>query len=150
MKKFQFSLSKMRSFKDQVLEEEKNHLGQVKHKKNLIDLHIENLHRDFDEISSEMAEEQEKGITIFKLRGYSMKLDNIRRQLEQLRIDQAMAEKEVNLQMKVVVAASQEVSKLEKLEDRQWEEYQHAAAKADEALIDEMIASKFVREKTTA
>ena len=53
-------------------------------------------------------------------------------------------------QLKVVIAASQDVSGLNKLEEKQLEEYQLAAAKADELEIAEFISSRMIRERIAA
>ena len=77
---------------------------------------------------------------------YEYEKDSIRNQLKQLRIEQKRAEIEVDRQVKVVVAASQEVAGLDKLKEKQLEEYQHQVAKADEDFISEYISGKLIRQ----
>ena len=119
MKKFEFSLSHMRDYKERLLDEEKGAL--------------------------ELVKAQMKGTTIVELRKYSAQLDNVRLQQEERKKALAKAEQRVEKQMKVVIAANQEVSKLDKLQERQYEEYRHQVTKAEEDRIDEFVAQTLCR-----
>ena len=139
MKKFKFTLGRMLDYKDQLLDEEKNKLALLRKKKQEIDDHIESLLRELDKISVTMRQEQERGITAFQLLSYRT---NIRRQIEQLKKEQALAKLEVKRQVQVVVQATQEVSKLDKLQDKQLEEYRKMVMKAEELEIEEFVSSR--------
>ena len=142
MKKFKFTLGRMLDYKDQLLDEEKNKLAQLRKKKQEIDDHIESLLRELDKISVTMRQEQERGITAFQLLSYESQRTNIRRQIEQLKKEQALAKLEVKRQVQVVVQATQEVSKLDKLQDKQLEEYRKMVMKAEELEIEEFVSSR--------
>ena len=142
MKKFKFTLGRMLDYKDQLLDEEKNRLAQLRKKKQEIDDHIESLLRELDKISVTMRQEQERGITAFQLLSYESQRTNIRRQIEQLKKEQALAKLEVKRQVQVVVQATQEVSKLDKLQDKQLEEYRKMVMKAEELEIEEFVSSR--------
>ena len=142
MKKFKFTLGRMLDYKDQLLDEEKNKLAPLRKKKQEIDDHIESLLRELDKISVTMRQEQERGITAFQLLSYESQRTNIRRQIEQLKKEQALAKLEVKRQVQVVVQATQEVSKLDKLQDKQLEEYRKMVMKAEELEIEEFVSSR--------
>ena len=142
MKKFKFTLGRMLDYKDQLLDEEKNKLALLRKKKQEIDDHIESLLRELDKISVSMRQEQERGITAFQLLSYESQRTNIRRQIEQLKKEQALAKLEVKRQVQVVVQATQEVSKLDKLQDKQLEEYRKMVMKAEEREIEEFVSSR--------
>ena len=142
MKKFKFTLGRMLDYKDQLLDEEKNKLALLRKKKQEIDDHIESLLRELDKISVTMRQEQERGITAFQLLSYESQRTNIRRQIEQLNKEQALAKLEVRRQVQVVVQATQEVSKLDKLQDKQLEEYRKMVMKAEELEIEEFVSSR--------
>lgn len=142
MKKFKFTLGRMLDYKDQLLDEEKNKLALLRKKKQEIDDHIESLLREPDKISVTMRQEQERGITAFQLLSYESQRTNIRRQIEQLKKEQALAKLEVKRQVQVVVQATQEVSKLDKLQDKQLEEYRKMVMKAEELEIEEFVSSR--------
>ena len=103
MKKFKFTLGRMLDYKDQLLAEEKNKLALLRKKTQEIDDHIESLLRELDKISVTMRQEQERGITAFQLLSYESQRTNIRRQIEQLKKEQALAKLEVKRQVQVVV-----------------------------------------------
>ena len=142
MKKFKFTLGRMLDYKDQLLDEEKNKLALLRKKKQEIDDHIESLLRELDKISVTMRQEQERGITAFQLLSYESQRTNIRLQIEQLKKEQALAKLEVKRQVQVVVQATQEVSKLDKLQDKQLEEYRKMVMKAEELEIEEFVSSR--------
>ncbi len=142
MKKFKFTLGRMLDYKDQLLDEEKNKLALLRKKKQEIDDHIESLLRELDKIAVTMRQEQERGITAFQLLSYESQRTNIRRQIEQLKKEQALAKLEVKRQVQVVVQATQEVSKLDKLQDKQLEEYRKMVMKAEELEIEEFVSSR--------
>ena len=142
MKKYKFTLGRMLDYKDQLLDEEKNKLALLRKKKQEIDDHIESLLRELDKISVTMRQEQERGITAFQLLSYESQRTNIRRQIEQLKKEQALAKLEVKRQVQVVVQATQEVSKLDKLQDKQLEEYRKMVMKAEELEIEEFVSSR--------
>lgn len=145
MKKFTFSLSKMRNYRDQLLDAEKSLLANLKHARDEIERRIISLESDFERLSAEMQEKQAEGIRMHELQKYNFQLDSIRYQVKELRVELEKAQEKVDHQMEQVILASQEVSKLEKLEDRQLEEYNKEAAKAEEKFIDELVSSESIR-----
>lgn len=147
MKKFQFTLSRTLDYREQILTEEKNTLAVLQSRLNKIEQRISFLEGEFLRISQEMTQKQNEGISVFLLVAYDGQRTNIRRQLEQLNLDLSEAEKEVGEQIDVVVQASQEVSKLDKLREKQLEEYKKAVAAAEELEIEEFISSRMVSQK---
>ena len=145
MKKFQFTLDKMRSYTEQILDEEKNTLSVLKQVQFQIEFKIARLEKSFADISLELREDERKGIEAALLRGYNLQLTSIRNQLKELRFELKKATREVEKQMEKVVAASKEVSKLDKLEEKQYEEYQKTVAKTEELFIDEFVSSDLIR-----
>lgn len=145
MKKFEFSLSHMRDYKERLLDEEKGVLQRVKNERDAIEEAIHRLDREFAELSLKMVKAQTQGTTIVELRKLSAQLDNVRLQQEDLKKALQKAELKVEHQMKAVIAANQEVSKLDKLQERQYEEYRHQVNKAEEDRIDEFVSQNLAR-----
>ena len=52
---------------------------------------------------------------------------------------------QVEQQTQIVVAANQEVSKLDKLKDRQYEDWQTSVRKAEEERIEELVSQNYIR-----
>lgn len=145
MKKFHFSLQAMRDYRERLLDEEKGTLQRLKAERDGIEEHLRRLEEEFARLSLEMVKAQMQGTTIIELRKLSAQLDNLRLQIEEQRTLLEQAEAKVEQQMSVVVAANQEVSKLDKLEERQREEYRHQVNKAEEDRIDELVSQNLVR-----
>ena len=146
MKKFRFTLSRMLDFKNQILDREKDALGVLRRKKNEIDLKIETYEQQLAHAAEEMLQDQKRGTTAARLRFYSMQLDNAKKCLKQLRKEQAAMQAEVDRQAAVVRKASQEVSSLEKLKERQWEQYQYEENQAAAAEVLEFVSGRLVRQ----
>lgn len=142
MKKFVFSLSHVRDYRERLLDEEKGALQQVKAERDRIEEKLRRLEREFTELSGEMEEKQRKGTTSLELRKLSAQMDNVRLQIKDREAALEKAEKAVSKQMDVVVAANQEVTKLDKLEEHQREEYHHQVNKAEEDRIDEFVSQR--------
>ena len=146
MKKFVFSLDHMRDYKELVLDEERGVLSHLNAKRNALQQQIDSLQKRFRELSVELKTAQQQGTTIQKIRSYGVQLENIRLQLADLRVLLLAAEQEVEKQMAVVLAANQEVSKLDKLYDKQYEVYAQEAKKAQEQEVEELISMEIGRE----
>lgn len=145
MKKFEFSLSHILDYRERLLDEEKGTLQRVKSERDQIADNIQRLKRGFAEASLKMVKAQTEGTTILEIKKINAELENIRLQLEQQKIELQKAELKVEHQMKVVIAANQEVSKLDKLQERQLEEYRHQVNKAEEDRVDEFVAQNLAR-----
>ncbi len=146
MKKFVFSLDHMRDYKELVLDEERGVLSHLNAKRNALQQQIDSLQKRFRELSVELKTAQQQGTTIQKIRSYGVQLENIRLQLADLRVLLLAAEQEVEKQMAVVLAANQEVSKLDKLYDKQYEVYAQETKKSQEQEVEELISMEIGRE----
>ena len=145
MKKFEFSLRHMRDYRDRLLDEEKGTLQRRKAERDQIENDIARLEGDFAALSRKMQEKAEKGTTVIELRKLSAQMDNVRLQIQDLEKALVKAEQRVEKQMDVVVEANKEVTKLDKLEEKQREEYRHQVSKAEEDRIDEFVSQNLTR-----
>ena len=128
MKKFHFTLDKMLRYKDSILEEEKNRLMQIRAEKNAVDTRIEKAEADLVQLDQERCE-------------------NNNRHIKALTEEQEKLEKQIAKQLAVVIERTQEVSGLEKLRDKQREEYNQTVMKEEQENIMEMVTSKYIREE---
>ena len=145
MKKFEFSLRQMRDYRERLLDEEKGTLQRRKAERDQIENDIARLEGDFAALSRKMQEKAEKGTTVIELRNLSAQMDNVRLQIQDLEKALVKAEQRVEKQMDVVVEANKEVTKLDKLEEKQREEYRHQVSKAEEDRIDEVVSQNLTR-----
>ena len=146
MKSFQFSLAKMRSYKEQVLEKEKTTLRHLQAEKAKIETDIENLENHRKEREQEFNNSK-NGLMAGELMLYKFHVENTRLQLNNLYEELKRAEARVDAQIKVVVGASQEVSGLDKLREKQLEEYKYLEAKEMQEEILELVANKTTEEE---
>lgn len=146
LRKFTFTLGRLLDYKDQVLETEKNRLGQLRARQAEIEANIAALERDLAGTDRRQKEEASRGVTVLQARMYEYQKESIRYQLKQQNLELKRITIEVDRQVQVVVAASQEVTGLEKLKEKQLEDYQKEVARDNENVIAEYISTKLVRE----
>lgn len=145
MKKFQFTMRKILDLKNNILEAEKNRLAQLQEAQRRIEGEILRLEQAMQNISLEMRDAQTEGVTVAELIAYNARRANIRMQLEELALRLADAKKSVDHQMQIVVEASREVSKFEKVEERQYEVYREGEKKAENARVEELVTNNVSR-----
>jgi flagellar FliJ protein len=123
------------------VEKEKTTLRHLQAEKAKIETEIENLenHRKTRE---QEFKESKSGLMASDLMLYKFHSENTRLQLNNLYEELKLAEARIDAQIKVVVGASQEVSGLDKLEEKQLEEYKYLEAKEMQEEILEMVAKK--------
>ena len=142
MKKFKFSLDKLKSYKEQIKKREENTLAALRAEQ------IEKLHekeellKELDRRNAEFIRKSEKGMTAMEMvteKGFiSYILDSIKAKDKEISIMTA----KINKQLIVVTEASREVQTLEKLEEKQLDEYKFKERKADEAFIEEYVGNR--------
>ena len=106
---------------------------------------IAQLEADFAQVSKAMRDAQAEGITALEQRGFSLQLESIRMQTHELTDLLKGVQDQVEQQTQIVVAANQEVSKLDKLKDRQYEDWQASVRKAEEERIEELVSQNYIR-----
>ena len=142
MKKFKFSLDKLKSYKEQIKKREENTLASLRAEQ-LEKLHEkEELLRELDRRNAEFIRKSEIGMTAMEMvteKGLIRYiLDSIKAKDKEISVLSA----KINKQLMVVTEASREVQTLEKLEEKQFDEYKFKERKADEAFIDEYVGNR--------
>ncbi|MDR1193698.1 MAG: flagellar FliJ family protein [Peptococcaceae bacterium] len=149
MKAFQFSLERMRGYKNQVLDGEKNILAALR--KQLADLEgkISRLLAFQKERQEVFLSRQREGVTMGEANEFRFCLENARLQLDSLYEEREALNQAVEAQRQVVIVASQEVASLDKLEEKQLEEYQYLEARDREKTILEQVTVGLSRRQPT-
>ena len=147
MKPFTFTLDRLRDYKSQVLDTEKNILMALY--KALYDIEDKiDLSRNFRQAKQEeMQEKQRQGMTMRDLEECKFYLENTRLRLEALEEERAQAVLKVEHQRKIVIKASQDVSSLDKLEEKQLEDYHYLEARDNEKTLMEQVIHSIVYTK---
>ena len=142
MKKFTFTLQKMREYKKQILEGEKGYLLTLYSEYNALEQRYNDLNDDMRRVCIEASEQMKTGIGVRDIQVYEMKKASMRREQAQLKIQMNVMESSIEKQRKVVVQMSQEVSGLDKLEEKQRAEYNYLVNKESEQSIEEFLSFK--------
>lgn len=139
MKPFAFTLERMRRYKTQLLDKEKSTLAGLRKIRDDIEARIASIEAYRRQESEAFAEKQLHGATAGDLSAHRFMMDNTRHQLDDLAKQLIKAEEEVSRQLHVVIALSQELSGLDKLEEKQREEYRLEEARENELQIAEHL-----------
>ena len=127
------------------MDEETGKLQRLRAEQTRIEQLIAQLEADFAQVSQAMRDAQAEGITALEQRGFSLQLESIRMQTHELTDLLKGVQDQVEQQTQIVVAANQEVSKLDKLKDRQYEDWQTSVRKAEEERIEELVSQNYIR-----
>lgn len=145
MKKFQFSLQKLKDFREQELDRQKNALS-------LLQAELRRIEESREVLIGKIAEQGEQLDRVYKLGSTASDIAMRKRYIVTLQQEvhikerQAMEKRvEIEEQLAVVVEATKEVKTLEKLEEKQLEEYNHAASKENEQFIEEFVSGQTAR-----
>ena len=142
MQAFHFSLNRVRNYKSQVLDREKKVLGALQRQRDEILDRIDVLEAYRIQKSAELGRKQSTGATMSELRQYDYLIESARNQIHAAREELHKAEKALEAQRQVVLSIYQEKTGMDKLEEKQAEEYRVRAAKANENEIMQVISIK--------
>lgn len=130
MEAYTFTLNKVRNYKGQVLDKEKRKLAVLQKKRDEIAEKIIALGKFRNEKNAELMAMQKKGVFVSELISYSFIIENARLQLQVLLNELKKAEDETEIQRQIVLKIYQEKTGMDKLEEKQVEEYRLEEAKS--------------------
>ena len=141
MKKFVFTLESLKRYQDQVLETEKGKLSELRGELNRLEAELEDILAELERLNRELVVMYEKGTTPLEISVHKRYISAKQQELHMKRHQILMKEREIEAQLQVVVDATREVSKLEKLEEHQIEEYRALEQKENELFIEEFVSN---------
>ena len=130
MKQYEFSLERIRNYKIQILDKEKKILGNLNRKRDDIAEKICSLEKFKEEKTEQVLYKQIEGVSMMELSSLNYLLESTRKQIESLLMELERAEEIAEAQRKVVISIYQEKTGMDKLEEKQLEEYRLLEAKA--------------------
>ena len=142
MEAFKFSLNRVRNYKSQVLDKEKKVLGALQHERDEIQDKINAMEAYRIEKATELVNKQSAGATMIELRQLDYLIESARNQILAAREELQKAEEALEAQRQVVLSIYQEKTGMDKLEEKQAEEYRVQEAKATENEIMQVISNK--------
>lgn len=143
MKAFSFPLDRVRNYKSQVLDSEKKILGELINEQNQISLKISKMTEYCEIKKNELTEKQLNGVTMGELISGNYLIEKARKQIELLQIELQKANEAVETQREKVVAIYQEKTGMDKLEEKQVEDYRLQVSKVNEVEIMQVISNRF-------
>lgn len=145
MKKFKFTLDKLLDYKGQILDREKNDLAALNvERAEALELKAgleAELRRKQDEFNRKAAE----GISPMEMVVFTNYHNVLRTRIEDTQKEIEELEEKIAKQLNVVTEASKEVKSLEKLEEKQLEDYRFKVQKSEESFIEEYVNGAAVR-----
>ena len=150
MKKFEFSLGRIRDYKNSILDKEKSVLASLRMEQASIEKRIAELDNYEAEINEEMRNKIREGLSVGEIKMYEFRKNNIRDEKIALNHRLEFLAASIELQQKRIEKLKQETSSYDKLEEKQREEYNAEILKEQEQVISEFISQKLIREKITS
>lgn len=147
MKRFEFSLSKLQNYKEQILESEKNSLGILRKELNDLNFELDENIKLISHKSSELEYIMVRSVTTADFAARKRFISMKQQEGHEIRRRITFKEQEIEQQLQVVIESTKEVSTLEKLEERQLEEYNYAANKEEELFIEEYVSNQRLRKQ---
>ena len=145
MKKFQFTLQKLMDFRQQELDRQKNTLRVLQADLQRIYEEKDELSRKVVESSQELDEVCRQGAQAFEISVRKRYIVTLQQEIHAREFTAQRKQEEINKQLGVVVEATKDVRTLEKLEEKQLEDYRAAATKENEQFIEEFVSGQSIR-----
>lgn len=151
MKKFEFTLERILSFKRTLYEKERSALAHLRARRAGIQQRRDDTETQILQKDAEFRHKAASG----GVRAQEVATLNFQREsstvlIEQLDTQIAALDIEIEKQLEVVIALDKEVKSLEKLRETQWEEYVAEAARQEQERISEIVSGKFAEEQRNA
>ncbi|MCL2107912.1 MAG: flagellar FliJ family protein [Oscillospiraceae bacterium] len=150
MKRFVFTLARLKQYKERMLEAEKNTLGVLRRELMVLRHQLADILDEIFNKNNELAAKMQQGTTPIEIAA-GKRFITVRKHDAHLKQNEILAkEDEVQLQLEAVLELQREFSSLEKLEEAQLEEYRAAELKEHEIFIDEFITNADFRRQGKA
>ena len=145
MKKFRFTLEKLKDFRGQELDRQKNALSALQAELRRINESAEELRRKVAAESAQLTAVCASGATASDIAMRKRYIVTLQQEIH-MKEQQALAkQQEIEKQLDAVVEATKDVKTLEKLEEKQLEEYKSLETKENEQFIEEFVSGQTVR-----
>lgn len=145
MKKFQFSLQKLKDFREQELDRQKNILSIMQGELRTIEESAEQLRRRVAAESEALTVVSAQGIPAYEISLRKRYIVTLQQEIHAKEAQAIKKKAEIEAQLSVVVEATKDVKTLEKLEEKQLEEYKAMETKENEQFIEEFVSNAAVR-----
>ena len=145
MKAFHFTLEKLMDFREQELDRQKNTLAALRAELLQINEDAEELRRKVVQLSAELEEVCRNGALANDVALRKRYIVTLQQEIHLKEFQAVQKQEEIDKQLGVVVEATKDVKTLEKLEEKQLEEYNKAVGKENEQFIEEFVSGQSIR-----
>lgn len=150
MKKFAFPLERILSYKRSLYEEARNELARLRHERATLEQRRDNTQRQVLEKDAEFHQKAAAGVHMDEVQSYNFYRESAEALIEQLDVAIAAKEVEIERQLEIVIELDKDVKGLEKLREKQWEEYQEDARREENERILEIVSTKYIDDQRQA
>lgn len=150
MKKFHFSLQKLKDFREQELDRQKNALSILQAELQKIYQDTEALKIKVAQQSAELEQVCRSGAQAYDIALRKRYIVTLQQEIHLKEQQAVLKQQEIDKQLGVVVEATKDVKTLEKLEEKQLEEYNFRAGKENEQFIEEFVSGQTARNGANA
>ncbi|MBP5605595.1 MAG: flagellar export protein FliJ [Ruminiclostridium sp.] len=141
MKKFVFTLQSLKDYREQTLDTEKNTLASMRAELAQLEAELETILEELAKLNRDLLELYKEGTTANDIAVHKRYINNKQQELHMKRHQILMQNRKIEMQLQEVIDATKEVSKLEKLEEHQIEDYKAAEQKETEQFIEEFVSN---------
>ena len=145
MKKFRFSLEKLKDFREQELDRQKNTLAALQSELRGVLDEIEELKKQLAVQDAELTKVSAAGASAYDIALRKRYIVTIQADIHLKEQQAARKQNDINRQLDVVVEATKDVRTMEKLEEKQLEEYKFLENKENEQFIEEFVSTQSAR-----
>ena len=147
MKKFEFTLDRLKDYREQILESGKNTLGVLRGQMHELEMTETQIIDTIEMKNEELWQTMQSGTTPIEIAMMKRFVIAKQQELSETRILIQRKNREIEKQLEVVIAATQDVSSMEKLEEKQLEAHQAEELKENERFIEEFVMGQELRKK---
>lgn len=144
MKKFTFPLERILNYKRSLYEEARNELARLRHERATLEQRKEETRRQIFSKEAEFHEKAANGIPMDEVQAYNCYRESAEHLIEELDVAIAAKDLEIEKQLEIVIQLDKDVKGLEKLREKQWEEYMDEARHEENERILEMVSTKHI------
>ena len=141
MKKFVFTLQNLKEFREQTLDTEKGTLAEMRAELVEMEAQLEHILEELAKLNRDLLELYAKGTTANDISVHKRYINAKQQELHQMRHQILMQNRKIEQQLQAVIDATQELSKLERLEEHQLDDYKTAEQKETEQFIEEFVSN---------
>ncbi len=134
-------MQSLKKYNDQMLDSEKSVLGRLRAELAEMQAELDAKTAEYELSIDKLNELVRGGTTAMRLSLHKKYVSSLQQDIYRIKGRMAQKRDEVEQQLQRVIDATKEVSKLEKLEEKQLEEYRYAAQKEQEQIIEEFVSN---------